>query len=115
MSVDLKKLREERLEIENQIYAELKKISQTINKFTEEGDAIEIIANHSYKLQVANGDILIIMDTGSIFFKDMRISTDFQLIKLVLERQDEIYNKFIEFNQRMVKIGKNISERYIKQ
>lgn len=113
--MNLKKLREERLEIENQIYAELKEISETINKFADEGDAIEIIANHSYKLQVSNGDILIIADAGEIFFKDMRISTDFQLIKLILERQDEIYNKFIEFNQRIVKIGKNISERYIKK
>ncbi len=114
MSEDLKKLHEERLQIENKIYAELNRISEIVNSYTKEGDEIEIIANNSYKLQVADGDIMVIMDESSIFFRDLKISTDYQLVRLVLERREEILNKFIEFNERMIKMGKNISDSYLR-
>lgn len=74
-----------------------------VNSYSEEGNAIEIISKHQYKLQVTNGDILIIKDTRSVFFKDLKLSTDYQLIKLILERQEEILSKFIEFNERMIR------------
>ncbi len=114
MSEDLKKLHQERLQIENRIYAELNRISEIVNGYTKEGDEIEIIANNSYKLQVADGDIMVIMAENSIFFRDLKISTDYQLIRLILERREEILNKFIEFNERMIKMGKNISDSYLK-
>ena len=114
MAEDLIKLHEERLEIENRIYAELNRISEIVNTYTKEGDEIEIIANNSYKLQIADGDIMVIRDDSSVFFRDLKISTDYQLIRLMLERREEILNKFIEFNERMVKMGKNISESYLK-
>lgn len=114
MAEDLIRLHEERLEIENKIYAELNRISEIVNSYTKEGDEIEIIANNSYKLQVADGDILVVMITDSIFFRDLKISTDYQLVRLILERREEILNKFIEFNERMIKMGKNISESYLK-
>ena len=114
MSEDLRKLHEERLEIESKIYAELNRISEIVNSYTKEGDEIEIIANSSYRLQVAEGDILVIRDTGSVFFRDLRISTEYQLVRLVLERREEILSKFIEFNERMIKMGKNISETYLE-
>lgn len=107
-------MREERKKVESIINNRIKKISEMVNSYSEEGDAIEIISNHQYKLQVTTGDILIIKDTGSIFFKDLKLSTDYQLIKLILERQEEILSKFIEFNERMVRMGTEISERYIK-
>ena len=113
MSEDLIKLHEERLEIENRIYSEINRISEIVNTYTKDGDEIEIIANTSYKLQVAEGDILIMMDTGSVFFRDLRISTEYQLVRLVLERREEILSKFIEFNERMIKMGKNITESYL--
>jgi len=113
MAEDLVKLHEERLEIENRIYAELNRISKLVNSYTKEGDEIEIIANSSYKLQIIDGDIMVVMDTNSIFFRDLKISTDYQLIRLMLERREEILNKFIEFNERMIKMGKNISESYL--
>ena len=114
MNDDLRLLREERIKVENKINNRIKKISEMVNSYSEEGDAIEIIANHQYKLQVVEGDILIIKDTGSVFFKDLRLSSDYQMIKLVLERQEEILSKFIEFNQRMVRMGSELGERYIK-
>jgi len=114
MNEDLQKLREERLKVENEINNRIKKISEVINSYAQEGDFIEIISNHQYKLQVSEGDILFIKDTGSVFFRDLKLSTDYQVIKLILERQEEILNKFIEFNQRMVRMGTEISERYIK-
>lgn len=114
LAEDLIKLHKERLEIENRIYAELNKIAEIVNSYTKEGDEIEIIANNSYKLQVANGDIRVIRDANSVFFRDLKISTDYQLIKLILERREEILSKFIEFNERMIKMGNEISERYIK-
>lgn len=107
-------MREERKKVENKINNRIKKISEMVNSYSEEGDAIEIISNHQYKLQVTNGDILIIKDTGSVFFKDLKLSTDYQLIKLILECQEEILSKFIEFNERMVRMGTEMSERYIK-
>ncbi len=114
MSEDLRKLHEERLEIENKIYAELNRISKIVNSYTKDGDEIEIIANSSYKLQVAEGDILVLRDTDSVFFKDLRISTEYQLVRLILERREEILSKFIEFNERMIKMGKNISKSYLE-
>ena len=114
MAEDLIKLHEERLEIENRIYAELNRIADIVNTYTKDGDEIEIIANNSYKLQVVEGDILIIRDTGSVLFKDLKISTEYQMIRLILERREEILRKFIEFNERMIKMGKNISESYLK-
>lgn len=114
MNEDLRKLREERLEVENRIYNRINKISEIVNSYSGEGDAIEIIANHPYKLQVTEGDILIIKDTGSVSFKELKLSTDYQIIKLILERQEEILSKFIEFNQRMVRMGYELNERYIK-
>lgn len=107
-------MREERKKVENKINNRIKKISKMVNSYSEEGDAIEIISNHQYKLQVTNGDILIIKDTRSVFFKDLKLSTDYQLIKLILERQEEILSKFIEFNERMIRMGTEMSERYIK-
>lgn len=115
MNEDLQKLREERLKVENRIYNRINKISEIVNSYLEEGDEIEIIANHPYRLQVHDGDILVVKDTGSIFFKDLKISTDYQTVKLILERQEEILSKFIEFNQRMVRIGTELSEKYIKE
>lgn len=114
MNKELQNMREERKKVEDKINNRIKKISEMVNNYSEEGDFIEIISNHQYKLQVTDGDILIIKDTGSVFFKDLRLSTDYQMIKLVLERQEEILSKFIEFNQRMVRMGTEISERYIK-
>ena len=114
MSEDLIKLHEKRLKIENRIYAELNRISEIVNGYTKEGDEIEIIANTSYKLRVAEGDILVVRDTSSVFFKDLKISTEYQLVRLILERREEILNKFIEFNERMIKMGKNITESYLK-
>ncbi|OEC86412.1 MULTISPECIES: hypothetical protein [Methanobacterium] len=114
MSEDLRKLHEERLEIESKIYAELNRISEIVNSYTKEGDEIEIIANSSYRLQVAEGDILVVRDTDSVFFRDLRISTEYQLVRLVLERREEILSKFIEFNERMIKMGKNISKSYLE-
>jgi hypothetical protein len=112
--LNIQKLRQERKEVENKINNRIKKISEIVNSYSEDGDAIEIISNHQYKLQVTEGDILIIKDTGSIFFKGLRLSTDYQMIKLILERQEEILSKFIEFNQRMIRMRSEISERYIK-
>ena len=114
MSEDLIKLHEERLKIENRIYVELNRISEIVNGYTKEGDEIEIIANTSYKLRVVEGDILVVRDTNSVFFKDLKISTEYQLVRLILERREEILNKFIEFNERMIKMGKNITESYLK-
>ena len=114
MSEDLKKLHEERLEIESKIYAELNRIAKIVNSYTKDGDEIEIIANTSYRLRVVEGDILVVRDTGSVFFKDLRISTEYQLVRLVLERREEILSKFIEFNERMIKMGKNISRSYLE-
>ena len=114
MSEDLIKLHEERLEIENRIYAELNRISEIVNTYTKEGDEIEIISNNSYKLQVTDGDILVVRDTNPVFFRDLKISTEYQLVRLILERREEILSKFIEFNERMIKMGKNISESYLK-
>lgn len=114
MSEDLRKLHEERLEIESKIYAELNRISEIVNGYTKEGDEIEIIANSSYRLQVAEGDILVVRDTGSVFIRDLRISTEYQLVRLILERREEILSKFIEFNERMIKMGKNISKTYLE-
>lgn len=114
MSEDLIKLHEERLQIESRIYAELNRISEIVNTYTKEGDEIEIIANNSYKVQVADGDLMIIRDESSIFFRNLKISTDYQLVRLILERREEILSKFIEFNERMIKMGKNISESYLK-
>ncbi|MGB9977768.1 hypothetical protein [Methanobacterium sp.] len=114
MSEDLIKLHEERLEIENKIYAELNRISEIVNSYTKDGDEIEIIANSSYRLQVAEGDILVVRDTDSVFFRDLRISTEYQLVRLILERREEILSKFIEFNERMIKMGKNISKSYLE-
>ena len=57
---------------------------------------------------------MIISDTNSVLFKDLKISTDYQMIRLILERREEILRKFIEFNERMIKMGKNISESYLK-
>jgi hypothetical protein len=115
MNADIRKLREERLEVENRIYNRINKISEIVNSYSREGDAIEIIANHLYKLQVTEGDILVIKDTGSVLFKDLKLSTDYQIIKLILERQEEILSKFIEFNQRMIRMGTEISEKYIME
>ena len=114
MNEDLQMLRKERSNIERRINNRIKKISEMVNSFSEDGDAIEIIANHQYKLLVADGDILIVKDNGSVFFKDLKLSTDYQLIKLILERQKEILSKFIEFNQRMVRMGTDISKKYIQ-
>ena len=114
MSEDLIKLHEERLEIENRIYSEINRISEIVNTYTKDGDEIEIIANSSYRMQVAEGDILVIRDTDSVFFRDLRISTEYQLVRLVLERREEILSKFIEFNERMIKMGKNISKTYLE-
>lgn len=114
MAEDLIKLHKERLEIEDRIYAELNRISKIVNTYTKEGDEIEIIASTSYKFQVAGGDILASVGNDSIFFKDLKISTDYQLIRLILERREEILSKFIEFNERMIKMGKNITESYLE-
>lgn len=114
MNKDLQKLHEERLIIENKIYDRIMKISDTVNSYSKEGDTIEIISNHQYTLQVTEGDILLIKDTGSIFFKDLKLSTDYAIIKLVLERQEEILSKFIELNERMIRIGNEINNKYIK-
>jgi len=114
MAEDIIKLHEERLKIENRIYDELNRISEIVNSYTKEGDEIEIIANNSYRLQITDGDIRVIRDDNSVFVRDLKISTDYQLIRLMLERREEILNKFIEFNERMIKMGKNISESYLK-
>ncbi|MEN6291434.1 MAG: hypothetical protein ABFD07_05380 [Methanobacterium sp.] len=114
MSEDLRKLHEERLEIESRIYAELNRIAEIVNSYTKDGDEIEIIANNSYRLRVAEGDILVVRDTDSVFFRDLRISTEYQLVRLILERREEILSKFIEFNERMIKMGKNISKSYLE-
>ncbi|MGZ7048594.1 MAG: hypothetical protein ACXVHO_01170, partial [Methanobacterium sp.] len=90
----------------------LNKISEIVNSYS--GDAIEIISNHQYKLQLIDGCILIIKDTESVFFKDLKLSTNYGLIKLILERQEDILSKFIEFNERVIKMGTDISERYNK-
>ncbi len=114
MSEDLIKLHEERLQMENRIYAELNRISEIVNSYTKDGDEIEIIANNSYRLQVADGDIMVIRAENSVFFRDLKIATEYQLIRLILERREEILNKFIEFNGRMIKMCKNISDSYLK-
>ena len=114
MFEDLVKLHEERLEIESRIYAELNRISGIVNSYTKEGDEIEIIANNSYKLQVTDGDIMVVRaNTDPVFFRDLKISTEYQLVRLMLERREEILAKFIEFNERMIKMGKNINETYL--
>ena len=114
MNEDLQILREKRSNVEKRINDRIKRISEMVNSFSKEGDTIEIIANHQYKLVVTDNDILVIKDNGSVFFRDLKLSNDYQLIKLILERQKEILSKFIEFNQRMIKMGKNICDRYIQ-
>ncbi|WP_414469925.1 hypothetical protein [Methanobacterium sp. ACI-7] len=114
MNEHLLKLHEERTAVENGIYDRIKMISEIVNSYSREGDTIEIISNHIYKFEVTNGDIVIIKETGPVPFKDLKLSTDYQVIKLILERQEEILSKFIEFNERMIRMGKEISKKYSK-
>ncbi|MGB9936240.1 MAG: hypothetical protein ACPK7O_00825 [Methanobacterium sp.] len=115
MNENILKLREERSAVENKIYNRINKISEVVNSYSRDGDSIEIISNHTYKLQVMDGDIIVIKETGPVPFKDLKLSTDYPVIKLILERQEEILSKFIEFNERMIRMGSEISRRYIKE